>query len=162
MKQTIFQKLTAIVLVCALMLTCSGCFNIENGEIIPDEEYVYYRLGVNRAGFITDEVRTLLKEHDIVYYSEEQGILSVDIEEYRRIDPLLEEHLLGYYGILGKEESEKIVQLLGYDGWDDFLTQKQCFDTDGNPSMAAWQRSEYIRLGREHKATMTTTTATQP
>ena len=65
------------------------------------------------------------------------------VDDYKNMKYLSENDLIGYYNVLGEEESEKVVQALGYDGWDDYLT-KNNYLRDGKPSFIEWERQLHI------------------
>ncbi len=95
---------------------------------------------------------TQLASSTLIYYHldcfdyDTKEYIKHSVEDYKRIESLNEINLIGYYRLLGYEECEKVVQALGYEGWDDFLTKKNCFDKEGKPSIEEWERQteEYI------------------
>lgn len=69
--------------------------------------------------------------------------------EYAVLVPeLSEENISGFYQLLGQEESEKLVQLLGYSDWNDYLIKHNYVDNNGNPSFDKWKR-QWIEDGEK-------------
>ncbi len=67
--------------------------------------------------------------------------VSHTITEYALLVPeLSEENISGFYQLLGKAESEKLVQLLGYSDWNDYLVKHNYIGSDGKPSFDQWRR----------------------
>lgn len=62
-----------------------------------------------------------------------------------------EDDLYGFLMYLGKEESEKVVRDLGYEGWDNYLAMNGYFDKNGNPSIEVYKNYEESRLVNEYK-----------
>lgn len=56
---------------------------------------------------------------------------------------------MGFYKVLRLEESEKVVQALGYANWNDFLIKNGYVNKEGKPEMGLWTRSEYIKYGKQ-------------
>ena len=96
-------------------------------------------------------------------YNREYQMEAKDIMEKYRLDPsvshtiieygilvpeLSEENISGFYQLLGEEESEKLVQLLGYADWTDYLIKHNYVSENGNPSFNQWKR-QWIEDGNK-------------
>lgn len=81
-----------------------------------------------------------MDEYDILYVGEN---IDNSVDDYKKLSNLNEKNLIGYYCALNenKEECEKLVQVLGYNGWDDFLTSNGYVDNYGNPDINKWEKS---------------------
>lgn len=74
------------------------------------------------------------------------------VEEYKKLYHLSEDNLIGYFRMLheDREETEKLIRVLGYESWDDFLVQKGHLNKNGEPDIKVWQESVYVRLQKEY------------
>ena len=92
----------------------------------------------------------LTDTNDFIYEDlEKYGILgkeNVTPEDYRRIEGLNEEQLIYYYSTYGKDASEKVVQALGYEEWDEFLQKKGYINQKGEPDISEWVYEEYQKI----------------
>lgn len=71
--------------------------------------------------------------------------------DYSKIEDLSEKDLFGMLAYLGKEESEKVVQALGYTGWDNYLSMNGYFDESGNPSITVFRNMTESELVEEYR-----------
>lgn len=82
------------------------------------------------------------------------SVVPIDDEwrnDYSKIKGLSENDLYGMYNYLGYEESEEVVRALGYDSWENYLSMKGYFDSNGKPSIYVWKNYEESRLITEKK-----------
>lgn len=87
-----------------------------------------------------------LKLANIRYCDEYGRILTNDLDTYKNIQDLNEDDLIGYYKVLGQEESNKILNLLGYSGWNDYLIKHGFVDKNGQPDIKIWEENVYIQM----------------
>lgn len=81
-----------------------------------------------------EEAEAIMHEHGL----NTQGTYDYDV--YLEMDEISEENISGFYQLLGSGESEKAVRALGYEGWDDYLTQHGYIE-NGKPSFSKWEES---------------------
>lgn len=88
------------------------------------------------------EAQQTLEDNNLMYYDSETGEnIGHSIEEYKQIKDLNDDNLLGYYELLGKDETEKIIKALGYSDWDDYLIKNNYTDSSGNPDFDKWEQT---------------------
>lgn len=88
------------------------------------------------------EAQQVLEDNNIDYYNYETGeYVSNSVDDYKKIKDLSDENLIGYYELLGKNESEKVVKALGYASWDDYLIKNNYVDDYGNPDLYGWRET---------------------
>ena len=63
------------------------------------------------------------------------------VEDYLKIAELRDDHLSGFYDLLGYSESEKVAQALGYEDWADYLSKNNYVDQFGKPSFNEWMKN---------------------
>ncbi|MBQ9072546.1 MAG: hypothetical protein IJY25_05265 [Bacilli bacterium] len=157
------KRITKVTLGMVLMLvmslsmcSCKGRFhNISINsdgkiEIEATQEYIDYNEGYELIHLKIKDVKNILKSYNIEYYNDEIGPVTNDISVYQQIKEIKEEDLFGYYKLLGKEESEKIIKILGYKDWDDYLISHSYLDENGNPSIGIWIYEISLELGRQY------------
>ena len=85
-------------------------------------------------------------------YDENGNLIPKTVEDYRKLYYLSEENLIGYYRMLheDKAETEKLVCALGYESWNDFLTQKGHLNSEGEADVRVWVESVYVQLQKEY------------
>lgn len=71
--------------------------------------------------------------------------------DYSKIEDLSEKDLFGMLAYLGAEESEKVVQALGYTGWNNYLSMNGYFDESGNPSITVFRNMTESELVEEYR-----------
>lgn len=154
-KNTIKKSILILFMVMIIVLSATACLKLNNQEISnkdadseSDEDYSFlygtdfeYDLHVSA---INSKVSRYLYLNNIEYPYD-----IYTVEDYKKIEELSEEDLIGYYHKLGEEESEKVVQALGYDGWDDYLI-KHNYLRDGKPSIPEWRRQLEIAYHKEN------------
>ena len=135
-------------LLCSLLcfaILAVGC-NLDDGRgysmLAVDEILSEYTSAAN-----TDLINTGIDPFD-----EDGNKIEHTVEEYKKLYYLSEDTLIGYYRMLheDKDETEKLVCALGYESWEDFLTQKGHLNDEGEPDIKVWRESEYVRLQKEH------------
>lgn len=145
------KALTLLVaLVMATSLTACSSYQIIQNEdgntgIVYSQEYIDYHEGVSSSTGITDRVKEILENYGI----SPSKLADNDISIYEQIFEISESDLIGYYRLLGESECEKILKVLGYQGWEDYLSVKGYFDENGEPSIAIWEYETYIALGQQ-------------
>ena len=80
------------------------------------------------------------------------GELNNPISVYQNIG-FLENDLISFYYLTNFDEvdTEKIVRVLGYESWDDYLVQNNYVDKNGKSNLAVWRNDEYQRLYDEYQ-----------
>lgn len=162
----ISKKAMTAMLITALSLSLCACNNKKQTIEVPnvdtnivvqidrddisatDYDFDYKTI----SGIKSDKIakaRAQLKIANIIYCDEYGRILSNDVEVYKSLKDLDESDLIGYYSILKKNESEKIIIALGYEGWDDYLIQYGYVDEDGKPQIEMWEYSVYENMQKE-------------
>ena len=58
--------------------------------------------------------------------------------------------ILGYYWLLGKDETEKVLQANGYLGWNDYLIRCGATTIKGKPSFSIWKGYMFKELDLRH------------
>lgn len=71
---------------------------------------------------------------------------------YDKLENVTEDDIYGFYCYFGREETEKVVQALGYTGWDNFLSMNGYYDESGNPSIEVWLNYAEAKNVAEYKA----------
>ena len=134
----ISKKAAATLVVMLMVVSFAACKKVDRIDRVSLDNYIASL--ARRA-----EVDLIIYDIDYFDYDTKEPI-SNSVEDFKKIKTLSEDNLIGYYEFLGYEECEKVVQALGYEGWDDFLTKKNCFDKEGNPSIEEWERQteEYL------------------
>lgn len=61
-----------------------------------------------------------------------------DAEDFRNLKGLDESYLYGFYCATSEENFNDVLSVLGYDSLEQYLTEKEYVDEDGNPSIDAW------------------------
>ena len=61
-----------------------------------------------------------------------------DSEDFRNLEGLDESYLYGFYCATSEENFNDILSVLGYSSLEQYLTEKEYVDGDGNPSIDAW------------------------
>lgn len=61
-----------------------------------------------------------------------------DAEDFRKLKGLDESYLYGFYCATSEENFNDVLSVLGYDSLEQYLTEKEYLDEDGNPSIDAW------------------------
>lgn len=61
-----------------------------------------------------------------------------DAEDFRNLKGLDESYLYGFYCATSEENFNAVLSVLGYDSLEQYLTEKEYVDEDGNPSIDAW------------------------
>ena len=141
-KSILLSMITLLLIVCVCI--CKNNFinlNIEQEESISS---TYEKLDYNEIGTY------ILYTNDFIFEDlEKYGILgkeNVTPEDYKRIEGLNEDQLIYYYITYGKDASEKVVQALGYQEWDDFLQKNEHVNEKGEPDIAEWVYEEYQKI----------------
>ena len=131
------KKVLILAVVTTTALSTVGCAKF-------NEEYGYSKqLARNYNRDYEYEARDIMKKYNL------DPSVSHTITEYGVLVPeLSEENISGFYQLLGREESEKLVQLLGYADWSDYLTKHNYIGTDGRPSFDQWRR-QWIEDGEK-------------
>ena len=136
-KKTITKQSLITILALASTISLCACQTDQltlnnNTSIVKDQAYeTWYEYGIK------------------VYDSKAEEYVSNSVEDYKRIENLSEDDLLGYYALLGMNESEKVVQALGYEGWDDFLIKNNYVNEQGKPDFSKWKRTMQENIGKE-------------
>lgn len=130
---------TSIITIISLVATLSLCA-CQNDQLALN----------NNTIVATDSAYETLCEYGIeIYDSNTNTYVSNSVDDYRKIKDLNESDLLGYYELLGMDESEKVVQALGYASWDDFLLKNNYVKASGEPDFGTWKRTEQEKIGKE-------------
>lgn len=69
-----------------------------------------------------------------------------DSEDFRNLEGLDESYLYGFYCATSEENFNDILSVLGYSSLEQYLTEKEYVDGDGNPSIDAWNDSSMAYL----------------
>ena len=126
-KQITKQMIIAIITISSALSMCACQSN---------DMYLNYNTTLER-----DEAYQTLTEYGIQVYNENDDYVSHSVEDYKKIEGLNEVDLLGYYSLLGMNESEKVVQALGYENWNDFLIKNNYVNENGKPDIYKWKRA---------------------
>ena len=131
------KKALIMAVVTTTALSTVGCakFNEEFGYS-KQQAYDYNRV-------YQFEAKDIMEKYNL------DPSVSHTITEYALLVPeLSEENISGFYQLLGKAESEKLVQLLGYADWTDYLIKHNYVSENGNPSFNQWKR-QWIEDGNK-------------
>lgn len=140
------RKIAAAVLTAAIasfsVVGLTGCStaDIFAPQEISQQLSVYETMAYNEMTY-----------YNIPYYSSTGEEINNDVSDYKKIENLSEENLIGYYYALGEKECEKVVQALGYNDWNDFLIKNHCYDENGNPSIEAWKMQVRSQIAEQYK-----------
>lgn len=166
--KVISKKILTMLIVVSITVTLAACGNVKtndsypdynNGEVIQVEDIEYANdLDLMKVaelrGEILTKVRVKLLNAGIKYRDSDGKVIVNDLETYKKIYNIIEEELIGYYGLLGQEESGKILQILGYEGWDDYLIQNGFVNENNEPDIKMWENSVYEQLQTEYERRM--------
>lgn len=169
--KVISKKVLTLLIVVSITVTLAACDlgNVKstdtypeynNGEVIEmqqiesDGNELDFRKISEIRGDIVSSVVVKLINADIKYRTDGGTIINNDIETYKKIYNIKEDELIGYYMLLGREESDKIVQILGYEGWDDYLIQSGFVNEDNEPDIKMWENSIYENMQLEYERRM--------
>lgn len=169
--KVISKKVLTLLIVVSITVTMAAC-NLEsvkttdtyseyhNGEVIDahqiesdGNELDFRKISEVRGDIISSVVVKLLNA-GIKYRTDDGKVLNNDIETYKKIYNITEDELIGYYMLLGREESDKILQILGYEGWDDYLTQSGFVNVENEPDIKMWENSIYENMQLEYERRM--------
>lgn len=169
--KVISKKVLTLLIVVSITVTMAAC-NLEsvkttdtyseyhNGEVIDAQqiesdgnELDFRKISEVRGDIISSVVVKLLNA-GIKYRTDDGKVLNNDIETYKKIYNITEDELIGYYMLLGREESDKILQILGYEGWDDYLTQSGFVNVENEPDIKMWENSIYENMQLEYERRM--------
>ena len=145
-------KALLILVATVMAVNICACSSLESnmnfeGTPYDIEEQIDYKEGYSIAVDKMYIAKRILKENGVDIAK------SNEVSTYAKISELREDDLIGYYKLLGEKETEKILQALGYEGWNDFLTKQECFDKDGKPSRYVWERKTYVEYGKQYEDT---------
>jgi len=161
--KVISKKSLSVMIIVALGVSLCACnkmsYTLPENDIsdIPAQEY---QISSSDYDFIYKDISSIKSEKisnaraqliiaKINYCDKNGRILANDISTYKNIKRLNEDDLIGYYIILKKDESEKLLILLGYKGWDDYLIQHGYVDENGVPQIDMWEYSVYESMQKE-------------
>lgn len=140
------------------VISLCSCGNTNYSErqeevvVAYEKDEIKYRMGSEYSIDKLMNVHEYLKKYNIPYELDGSGYDGENnVEDYKRIVELCEEDLIGYYDILGEKESEKVVQALGYEGWDDYLEKNGYIDNFGEPNIDYWQYKVYESFYDRHE-----------
>ncbi len=149
-KRTKHPALIAILTGAVYILFVLGCaavsfvvlFNISND--VKEKEAAYQE----KYSFIIEEAKKQMESHNM-------SVTSIHpAERYREITEVYNDYLskgdstifLGYYWLLGKDETEKVLRANGFLGWNDYLIRCGCTTSNGKPSFSKWKNYMYREL----------------
>lgn len=126
----IIRKTAALVLLILISLSICSCDGISYQEV---------GLYTQRKAI---ELSEIFSENGMSFYQPNHTI-----EQYTEIkDYLTEDDVIIYYDKLGIDECNKILVVLGYDDFDDFLIKNNYVDEKGNPDEGKFRRETYERI----------------
>ena len=166
--KVISKKVLTMLIVVSITVTLAACGNVNtigsypelnSPEIVQIEDIEYGNdLDMMKVaelrGEILTRIRVKLLNAGIKYRDSDGKVIVNDVETYKKIYNIIEEELIGYYSLLGQEESGKILQILGYEGWDDYLIQNGFVDENNEPDIKLWENSVYEQLQTEYERRM--------
>ena len=166
--KVISKKVLTMLIVVSITVTLAACGNVNtigsypelnSPEIVQVEDIEYGNdLDMMKVaelrGEILTRIRVKLLNAGIKYRDSDGKAIVNDVETYKKIYNIIEEELIGYYSLLGQEESGKILQILGYEGWDDYLIQNGFVDENNEPDIKMWENSVYEQLQTEYERRM--------
>lgn len=122
------RKIKRIAIITAATLA-AGYLGVKTYNSV--EKYV----NMNHAESIIEyQTENKLRELGIEFKDKE----SLKNADYSSLKNISEKQLYGYYLVLGGNETEKILQYMGYNSWGQFLNMNGYFDHSGAPSMGVW------------------------
>lgn len=122
------RKIKRIAIITAATLA-AGYLGVKTYNSV--EKYV----NMNHAESIIEyQTENKLRELGIDFKDKE----SLKNADYSSLKNISEKQLYGYYLVLGGNETEKILQYMGYNSWGQFLNMNGYFDHSGAPSMGVW------------------------
>ena len=153
-KRTKHPALIAILTGAAFVLFTVGCavlsfvvlFNLSND--VKEKDFVYQE----KYSFIIEEAKEQMENHNM-------SVTSIHpAERYKEINEVYDDYLskgdstiiLGYYWLLGKDETEKVLQANGYLGWNDYLIRCGATTIKGKPSFSIWKGYMFKELDLRH------------
>lgn len=121
-------------------------YNISNDIKEKDLEYQA------KYSFIIDEAKKQMENHDMSVTTR------YPVEHYKKINEVYDDYLskgdstiiLGYYWLLEKDETEKVLRANGFLGWDDYLIRCGCTTSKGKPSFSKWKNYMYRELDAKY------------
>lgn len=166
--KVISKKILTMLIVVSITVTLAACGNVKtidiypesnNGEVVQVEDVGYSNdLDLMKVaelrGEILTKVRVKFLNAGIKYRDSDGTVIVNDVETYKKLYNIIEEELIGYYCLLGQEESSKILQILGYEGWDDYLVQNGFINENNEPDIKMWENSVYEQLQIEYERRM--------
>ena len=166
--KVISKKILTMLIVVSITVTLAACGNVNtignypepnSPEIVQVEDIEYGNdLDMMKVaelrGEILTRIRVKLLNAGIKYRDSDGKVIVNDVETYKKIYNIIEEELIGYYSLLGQEESGKILQILGYEGWDDYLIQNGFVDENNEPDIKMCENSVYEQLQTEYERRM--------
>ena len=101
---------------------------------------------------IIDEAKNQMSKHDMVTNT------FYPVSKFEEINEVYDDYLskgdstiiLGYYWLLGKDETEKVLQANGYLGWNDYLIRCGATTIKGKPSFSIWKGYMFKELDLRH------------
>ena len=131
------KKVLILAVVTTTALSTVGCAKF-------NEEYGYSRQLASDYNRVYEyEAKDIMQKYNL-----DPSVPHTIIEYGVLVPELSEDNISGFYQLLGQEESEKLVQLLGYADWADYLTKHNYVGTDGRPSFDQWRR-QWIEDGNK-------------
>lgn len=162
----ITKKTLTMLLVTSFSLSLTACGipkvtivdktpNTSIEEVITSkkENYNYKTISPYISGKIYT-VKAQLQLANIKYCDEYGKILSNDVETYRSIKNLNEDDLIGYYLVLGEKESNKIINVLGYENWNNYLTEKGFINENGEIDIKMWEEDIYTNMQKKAESSV--------
>ena len=149
----ISKRGASLLLALTMSLAITACGKeknvINNNEVESSYEEITDYDSKTISSYVSNKIYRAdaqLKLANIRYCDEYGRILANDVDTYKNIQDLNEDDLIGYYKVLGEEESNKILNLLGYNGWDDYLVNHGFVDKNGQPDIKMWEEHVYIQM----------------
>ena len=137
--KSFFIKLAAFVI----------CLNIAGKVIDKTWEKIDYQLDV--ASMRKEqciEMEELLSSHNL---NTEPGTDGNWCNDYSCIEGLSKDDIYGFYYYCGYDETEKVLQELGYASWSNFLVREGYYDAGGAPSFEVWENYAEAGLVAEQR-----------
>lgn len=148
---------TSIVSLTLVFSTICGCIkdnnynnnNMNNYNVIEttrNYDYDYNEIVVNDLmKEISSDVRFKMVLSDV---DMSENYENNTVEDYKKVMDLEKEDLIGFYYLTSMSdiETEKVIQALGYEDWNDFLIKNNYVDQENKPNKAVWRNDEKQRI----------------